>query len=113
MDALDGGHWNYADDSLPEADLTFFAGTFVRHPLVLAAAYAVLQHLKQQGPALQQTLNSKTEKFADNLNQFFESVQVPIRIRQYSSWFRIREIGQNCFFSTAHSDSDIEKIEDK
>ncbi|HEV8019627.1 MAG TPA: aminotransferase class III-fold pyridoxal phosphate-dependent enzyme, partial [Candidatus Lustribacter sp.] len=33
MDALDGGTWNYGDDSFPHVAPTFFAGTFVRHPL--------------------------------------------------------------------------------
>ena len=33
--------------------MTFFAGTFVRHPLALAAAKAVLLHLKERGLALQ------------------------------------------------------------
>ena len=54
MDALDGGMWNYGDDSFPETGVTFFAGTFVRHPLALAAACAVLNHLKQAGPQLQE-----------------------------------------------------------
>ena len=49
MDALDGGAWQYGDDSGPEASVTFFAGTFVRHPLVLAAARAVLTELKARG----------------------------------------------------------------
>ena len=53
MDALDGGKWSYGDDSFPEIGVTFFAGTFVRHPLALAAARAVLRHLKQSGPDLQ------------------------------------------------------------
>src|SRR5580704_17780929 len=38
MDALDGGQWRYGDNSFPEVGVTFFAGTFVRHPLALAAA---------------------------------------------------------------------------
>ena len=33
LDALDGGAWQYGDDSSPEAGMTFFAGTYVRHPL--------------------------------------------------------------------------------
>ncbi len=36
MDALDGGHWEYGDDSVPSVGVTYFAGTFVRHPLALA-----------------------------------------------------------------------------
>ena len=54
MDALDGGHWQFGDDSTPTVGVTYFAGTFVRHPLALAAAKAVLLHLKEQGPALQE-----------------------------------------------------------
>ena len=37
MDALDGGAWHFGDDSYPEVGVTFFAGTFIRHPLTLAA----------------------------------------------------------------------------
>ena len=58
MDALDGGQWNYGDTSFPEVGVTFFAGTFVRHPLALAAAKAVLLHLKEQGPELQKKSDS-------------------------------------------------------
>src|SRR5262249_5468863 len=36
MDALDGGMWQFGDDSYPEVGVTFFAGTFVRHPLAMA-----------------------------------------------------------------------------
>ena len=53
MDVFDGGHWQFGDDSYPTAGVTFFAGTFVRHPLTLAAAKAVLLHLKEKGAALQ------------------------------------------------------------
>ncbi len=56
MDALDGGTWRYGDDLVPEAAATFVAGTFVRHPLALAAAKAVLLHLQAEGPALQERL---------------------------------------------------------
>src|SRR3546814_17344769 len=35
MDALDGGHWQFGDDSVPTVGVTYFAGTFVRHPLAL------------------------------------------------------------------------------
>ena len=52
MDALDGGAWRFGDDSFPETGVTFFAGTFVRHPLAMAAALAVLHRLKAAGPAL-------------------------------------------------------------
>ncbi len=130
MDSLDGGMWQYGDDSLPEADVTFFAGTFVRHPLALAAGKAVLEHLIEQGGSLQENLNQKTADFAAEMNAFFTECGVPIRVLHFSSWFRfdypydltyaqllfyhlvekgvyIREAGQNCFFCTAHTDADI------
>ena len=49
MNGLDGGFWEFGDDSKPEAGMTYFAGTFVRHPLALAAAYATLTYLRQEG----------------------------------------------------------------
>jgi glutamate-1-semialdehyde aminotransferase len=59
LDALDGGHWQFGDASYPEAGVTYFAGTFVRHPLALAAARATLLHIKDQGPALYTNLNTR------------------------------------------------------
>ena len=70
MDALDGGHWQFGDDSMPTVGVTYFAGTFVRHPLALAAAKAALEHLKEQGPALQERLNAHTAAMADELNAY-------------------------------------------
>ncbi|MDP9147111.1 MAG: aminotransferase class III-fold pyridoxal phosphate-dependent enzyme, partial [Acidobacteriota bacterium] len=65
MDALDGGQWNYGDASFPEVGVTFFAGTFVRHPLALAAAKAVLLYLKEKGPELQKNLTARTAELAN------------------------------------------------
>jgi len=132
MDALDGGQWNYGDDSYPEVGVTFFAGTFVRHPLALASTWAVLNHLKAHGPALQETLNGKTAALVERLSALFASRGVRTRIETYSSWFyfhfhnehplaklffyHLRERGIHiqdgfpCFLTTAHSDADIERI---
>ena len=132
MDALDGGQWRFGDDSVPEAGVTFFAGTFVRHPLVLAAAWAVLNHLKDHGPALQETLAKKTLALVERLRALFAHHGLAARIESYSSWFffhlhndhpltallfyHLRERGIHiqdgfpCFLTTAHSDADFEKI---
>lgn len=133
MDALDGGNWRYEDDSEPEADMTFFAGTFVRHPLAIAAAYEVLKRVKEEGPGLQQRLTERTTYLAQMLNRFFEQEQFPIRVAQFTSLFRFmfppdveyadmlyfhlldrgvftRGWGDNCFLSTEHSDEDIEHV---
>jgi len=132
MDALDGGFWQFGDDSFPEVGVTFFAGTFVRHPMALAAAEAVLKRLKEAGPELQYSLAAKVEKFATHLNQHFERVGAPIKIAHFSSFFYIkypaelpyggllyyllREKGVHiweyrpCFFSLSHSEGDIEQV---
>uniref|UniRef100_UPI0025DCC49E type I polyketide synthase n=1 Tax=Nevskia sp. TaxID=1929292 RepID=UPI0025DCC49E len=134
MDGLDGGDWRYGDDSYPEVGVTFFAGTFVRHPLVLAAVHAVLEHLKREGPALQERLTARTTKLVGDLNAIFAEGGLKTRVESFSSWFyfnfhnehplatlffyhlRLRGIhiqdGFPCFLTTAHSDDDIRKIVD-
>jgi amino acid adenylation domain-containing protein len=89
MDALDGGQWQYGDSSFPEVGVTFFAGTFVRHPLVLAAARAVLNHLKQSGPALQATLAARTERLAAQLRAVAAEFNAPYSVTQFSSLIHI------------------------
>src|SRR5690606_41690984 len=68
MDALDGGFWQFGDDSTPESGVTYFAGTFVRHPLALATTKASLEYLKAQGPELQERLNRNTDYLAQKMN---------------------------------------------
>lgn len=132
MDALDGGAWQYGDESFPEVGVTFFAGTFVRHPMALAAAEAVLTRLKAEGPQLQYSLAAKVEKFVTHLNQHFTQVGAPIKIAHFSSFFYIkyptevphgsllyfllREKGihiweyRPCFLSLAHTEADIDRV---
>jgi amino acid adenylation domain-containing protein len=134
MDALDGGAWHFGDDSYPEVGVTFFAGTFIRHPLTLAAMRAVMQHFQQQGAGLQERLTERTTKLVKTINDFFEVHQVPTRIEHFASFFyfalpseerfaslfyyflRAKGIhileGFPCFLSTAHTDADLEKIVD-
>jgi len=132
MDALDGGAWQFGDDSYPSVGVTFFAGTFVRHPLTLAAVKAVLQHFREQGPQLQQQLTAKTSSLVSALNALFENAGVPARVETFASVFyfsfpvefplgsllyyhlRAKGIyileGFPCFLTTAHSDADIAAI---
>ena len=134
MDALDGGQWAYGDRSLPEVGVTFFAGTFVRHPLALAAARAVLGRLLSEGPDLQRTLNIRTTQLVDELNAHAEAVGAPLRVTSWSSWFcfnfpadvphaslfyaymRDKGIhvweGRAGFLTTAHTEDDIERVVD-
>jgi amino acid adenylation domain-containing protein len=132
MDALDGGHWQYGDDSVPEVGVTYFAGTFVRHPLALAAARASLTYLKAQGPALQRGISAKAERLAQTLNARFTQLGLPFFIAQFGSLWKLkyteeqpygelifallREKGLHiwdgfpCFMTEAHTEADIDRM---
>lgn len=87
MDAIDGGMWNYGDLSSPHQKTTFFAGTYCKHPLAVAAAKSVLEHLKTQGATLQNELNQRTTKFVKTLNTYFVQEGLPIEITNFGSIF--------------------------
>jgi amino acid adenylation domain-containing protein len=130
MDAFDGGPWCFGDDSKPEAGVTFFAGTFVRHPLAMAAALAVLKHLKKEGPGLQERLNRRTGQLAGDMNDFLRDQDIPLWVAHFSSvsyphpaesfgyfsllFHAMREKGIHIwegrpfFLSTAHNEQDLE-----
>ena len=132
LDALDGGTWRYGDESAPEVGVTFFAGTFVRHPLALAAARAVLERLGKDGPELQRGLNLRTARFMKRLNDIAEQAQAPVRLRHFASWFMfelpsdapfaslffayMRHHGVHIwegrpgFLTLAHSDDDLDRV---
>lgn len=132
MDALDGGYWQYGDASYPEVGVTYFAGTFVRHPLALAAAKASLAHLKAEGPALQQGLNLRTERLAQAINPELARLGLPFGVVYYGSLWKIkfqhdvpygellftlmRERGIHiwdgfpCFLTAAHTEAEVAQI---
>ncbi len=131
MDGVDGGHWQYGDDSYPRADTTFYGGTYIQHPVAMVAAKAVLTHLMAAGPELQRRLNTRTCELADTLNRFFEAENYPLRMRNFGSMFRFEHRAdmdllyyhlmlrgvhiwewRNFFLSTAHSDDDIDLVAD-
>lgn len=87
LDQIDGGSWHYGDASSPTVQPTFFAGTFCKHPLAMAAAHAVLQRLIDEGPALQECLNQKTAQFVKQLNLYFAAEDIPIRMAHFGSLF--------------------------
>jgi amino acid adenylation domain-containing protein len=89
LDALDGGTWCYGDDSYPEAGVTYFAGTFVRHPLALAAAHASLLHIKTRGRALYQEINGNTQRLIDRLNDAFAARGAPVKAVHCTSLWRL------------------------
>jgi amino acid adenylation domain-containing protein len=130
MDALDGGMWSFGDESVPEVGVTWLAGTFLRHPLAMAASAAVLRYLKQSGPELQEQLNAKTDRFVREVNAYYARVGAPVKLQHFSSFFLPTFQGSEefsslfyfylldkgvhvthsraAFLSTAHSDEDID-----
>lgn len=134
MDALDGGYWDYNDNSIPEIGVTYFAGTFVRHPLALATAKASLEYMKAKGPELQNRISYKAEHLAEKINAELESRQMPIYIAHFGSLWKtkfkedvlhselmftlMREKGVHiwdsfpCFMTEAHTMDDVEFIID-
>jgi glutamate-1-semialdehyde 2,1-aminomutase len=95
LDAIDGGMWNYGDLSSPQIKTTVFAGTHCKHPLAIASAKAVLEHLKTQGTTLQQQLNERTSKFVETLNTYFEREEIPIYLANFGSVFASPTVGDN------------------
>jgi acyl transferase domain-containing protein len=132
MDSLDGGHWQFGDDSIPTIGVTYFAGTFVRHPLALAAAKASLQLLKSENGAIQENLNHITANMANAMNSLCLQNNWPIEVKYFSSLFKIvykqdvlfSELlftlmrlkgihimdGFPCFITTAHTQADVNQL---
>ncbi|BAZ37900.1 aminotransferase class-III [Calothrix sp. NIES-4101] len=140
MNAIDGGIWHYGDASYPQEKTTFFAGTFCKHPLALAAAKVVLDYLKTQGAGLQDKLNILTSDFVNKLNNYFDQEKIPIQMASFGSIFGTASVtndeseknteaaivfdllyyhllfrgimlrGNGGFLSTAHTQADIEQI---
>lgn len=138
LDAIDGGYWSFGDSSVPTAKTTFYGGTFLRHPLALAASHAVLKYMEEQGPQLQERVNQKGQFLADEVNAFFKAENVPIRLTNAGSSFRFESFGKyhqsmlplemelfyylltykgiylwerrTCSLSTVHTDEDIRFI---
>ncbi|QNK63172.1 amino acid adenylation domain-containing protein [Pedobacter sp. PAMC26386] len=90
MDALDGGFWQYGDASFPEVGVTYFAGTFVRHPLALAAGKASLEYMKAKGPEFQTNLNKNTTWLAELLNKTIEELRLPLFVAHFGSLWKIK-----------------------
>lgn len=86
LDALDGGFWGYGDDSKPEVAPTYVAGTFVRHPLVLAAIDATLEHMENHGDLLWKDTAARAQGLRKRMNAFLVSRGLPELVTGHSSW---------------------------
>ncbi|WP_434049273.1 amino acid adenylation domain-containing protein [Marinobacter salarius] len=132
LDAMDGGYWEFGDDSIPEQGVTFFAGTFVRHPLALAVAKAVLTKIKEDGDSIYPALEEKTTAMAREAKAFIEQLKSNVSFEEFASLFyisipptshwghllflsmtldgiHIQQYRPN-FLTTQHSTEDVKKI---
>ena len=132
LDAMDGGQWQYGDDSIPEQGVTFFAGTFVRHPLALAVAKAVLTRIKEEGEHIYPVLEERTTAMAKEARAFIEQLKADVSFEEFASLFyisvpasaqwghllflsmvldgiHIQQYRPN-FLTTEHSNADIKQI---
>lgn len=129
LDGVDGGFWRYGEPGGPSRETTFIGGTYMQHPLSMAAARAVLSHLTERGPGLQSGLNSRTQALADRLNAFFRDEEFPLELAHFGSMFRFRHRAdlellyhhlqlrgvyvwewRSFYLSTAHTEEDVERV---
>ncbi|AUX33972.1 MULTISPECIES: aspartate aminotransferase family protein [Sorangium] len=131
MDQVDGGRWSCDDDSWPAVDKVWFAGTFTKNPMTMAAAHAVVRRLDAEGNGLQEGLNQRTARLVERLSGWLTEQAMPVRVERCGSMFRFMLSppmwiliphlrmrgayafdGMTFFVSTAHSDADLERLED-
>ncbi|MGB4246567.1 MAG: aminotransferase class III-fold pyridoxal phosphate-dependent enzyme, partial [Pseudohongiellaceae bacterium] len=87
MQWIDGGIWHYGDDSAPYTDSIATGGTHNKHPVALAAASAVLDHI-EKNPQLFHATRMRMHQLADRLNVWFERNAVPLRLTYFGTQFK-------------------------
>ncbi len=97
LDHIDGGYWDFDDESVPGDRLIFTGGTHNRHPLALAAANASLDHMLEKGVSLHQRVNKRTDRMVRALNAFLEEASVAMRVASFGSQFRFEGLGDQSF----------------
>ncbi|MBB5351502.1 amino acid adenylation domain-containing protein/FkbH-like protein [Haloferula luteola] len=132
MDTFDGGQWQYGDESFPEKEVTFFAGTFVRLPLAMAACRAVLRHVKEQPKAYWETIGSRADRLAGTVDRLFRDHGIDVRMVNFNSqmylrvgegekhgnliYYHLRKRGVFAmeglpfYLTAAHSDADVDRV---
>jgi glutamate-1-semialdehyde aminotransferase len=129
LDAIDGGPWHAGGDRLPGADKVWFAGTFTKNPLTMAAAAAITTRLAAAGTELQAGLGERTARLVEHLSAWLAAQAIPLRIEHCGAMFRLMVTpqtwvilphlrlhgvyafdGATFFLSTAHTDADLARL---
>ncbi|MBX9602041.1 MAG: amino acid adenylation domain-containing protein [Bryobacteraceae bacterium] len=134
MDTFDGGLWQYGDDSFPDKGVTFFAGTFIRHPLAMAGAHATLTFLRKQPSEFWSGIRARADRLAGSINAILAGHELPLRMPNFGSqmfvrvqedaklanllFFHLRlrgvylQEGFPCYLTAAHTDADVDAVID-
>ncbi|MGP1676234.1 MAG: amino acid adenylation domain-containing protein [Burkholderiales bacterium] len=138
MRFIDGGAWEFGDDSAPDSELAFAAGTFRKHPLAMASVKAVLEEIIRGGERMYERVNGNAERLIERINRFFAEHRFPIKVDGFGSLFRFAQNGntsylyqplemdlffyhlvqngvymwegRTCFLSTEHGEQELEAI---
>ncbi|MEH6912391.1 MAG: aminotransferase class III-fold pyridoxal phosphate-dependent enzyme, partial [Oceanicoccus sp.] len=131
LDCFDGGPWEFGDSSFPEAGVTFFGGTYTRHPLAIAGALAGLKLIQDLTVEDYEALNHRSDKLANQLNEMMVGAGFPARFENRGSIFNLKFNDENpfsrlifpylrhkgvliydrpFFLSMAHTDADLEQF---
>ena len=130
MTGVDGGVWQYGDSSQPAGRRTFFAGTTCKHPLVMAAVCAVLDHIIKHGDEMYPQINSRIDRFVTTMNGWWKTHGHALRVDNFGTQFRFQvpaDIamtfyqtlkmnglytweGRTCYLFTTHSEKDIDAM---
>jgi len=105
MDLIDGGTWEFNDETMPKSKRVGMGGTHSQNPLKIASSYATMSEIKKRMEVrkncnyfstdcecLYCKLNNKTMRMVEELNQFFIENNLPITIDIFGSLFRFRYI---------------------
>ncbi|EDP94600.1 Amino acid adenylation, partial [Kordia algicida OT-1] len=110
MDLIDGGTWEFGDDSMPKSKRVGMGGTHSQNPLKVASAYATMKQIKKELEKREDKcskscnfhshtcqnmyckLNTRTMRMVEELNQYFVEHNLPITIDFFGSLFRFRYI---------------------
>ncbi|BCX47077.1 phosphatase:FkbH-like protein [Haloferula helveola] len=132
MDTFDGGQWQFGDDSFPEKEVTFFAGTFVRLPLAMAACHAVLKHVQSQPAEYWESIGKRADRLAGTVDRMFRDHGIDVRMVNFNSqmylrigdgakhgnliYYHLREKGVFAmeglpfYLTAAHTDADVDFV---
>jgi len=130
MKGVDGGLWQYGDNSFPKATRTYFAGTFCKHPVIMKAVSAVLDHIIEHGDEFYPQLNANADYLCETINAYWYEKGYALAINHFGSQVRfmippdlslaffqtlmINGVycweGRTCFLTTCHTKEVIDEM---